>query len=124
VLARLVPLPGAHGGSDIGGGIILARGIAEPLTRVVDRLTQVMLIMVGSEQALLHESLRDLARDLLVEAAATDCALTPETLTCSSAARISRARLSSGSSRRDSTLAARPASQTSTTTHCPLPRLP
>jgi hypothetical protein len=51
---------------------VLASGITEPLIHVADRLTQVTLIVVGGQQALLHKSLRDFTGGLLVEVAGPD----------------------------------------------------
>jgi hypothetical protein len=55
--------------------VVLASGIPKPLIQVPERLTQVTLIVVASQQALLRESFRDFARSLLVEAASPDCTL-------------------------------------------------
>jgi hypothetical protein len=55
-----------------GRAVVLASGIPEPLIQVPERLTQVTLIVVASQQSLLRESFRDLARGPLVEAASPD----------------------------------------------------
>lgn len=52
--------------------VVLASGITEPLIHLADRLTQVTTIVVGSQQALLHRSLRNHACGPRVEAAAPD----------------------------------------------------
>lgn len=49
--------------------VVLTSGIAEPLVHVVDRLTQVTLTVVRTQQALLHKSFRDFDGGSLVEVA-------------------------------------------------------
>jgi len=52
--------------------VVLPDRVTEPLIQVVERLMHLIPIVISSEQALLQQSFRDLARSPLVEAAAPD----------------------------------------------------
>jgi hypothetical protein len=46
--------------------------MTKPMIHVADRLTQITLLVVGGQQALLHKSFRDSTRDLLAEVTGPD----------------------------------------------------
>jgi hypothetical protein len=50
--------------------VVLGSGITEPLIHVADSLTQLTLIVIGSQQTILHKSLRDLGGGPRIKAAA------------------------------------------------------
>jgi hypothetical protein len=53
-------------------GCRIRQRLADPLVHVVDRLTQIMLVTVSTQQALLHKPFGDFARGPFIELAGPD----------------------------------------------------